>query len=108
MITQNVAEIVSRHVKLTVEGIDRMYLNVFVPDSVRAGNRPLLPHVSWSAATVCGADEPDDAKLCGGRAVRELRLGKPCCDHQRERQPQGPTQLWLPTKISKTTPCKVA
>ena len=31
MIAQNVAEIVSRHVKLTVEGIDRMYLNVYVP-----------------------------------------------------------------------------
>jgi hypothetical protein len=31
MIAQNVADIVSRHVKLTVEGIDRMYLNVFVP-----------------------------------------------------------------------------
>jgi hypothetical protein len=30
MIAQNVAEIVSRHVKLTVEGIDRMYRNVFV------------------------------------------------------------------------------
>jgi len=31
MIAQNVAEIVSRHVKLTLEAIDRMYLNVFVP-----------------------------------------------------------------------------
>jgi hypothetical protein len=31
MIAQSVAEIVSNHVKLTVEGIDRMYLNVFVP-----------------------------------------------------------------------------
>jgi len=31
MIAQSVAEIISRHVKLTVEGIDRMYLNVFVP-----------------------------------------------------------------------------
>src|SRR5215470_12805877 len=31
MIAQSVAEIVSRHVRLTVEGIDRMYLNVFVP-----------------------------------------------------------------------------
>src|SRR5215471_18882995 len=31
MIAQSLAEIVSRHVKLTVEGIDRMYLNVFVP-----------------------------------------------------------------------------
>ena len=32
MIAESVAEIVSRHVKLTVEGIDRMYLNVYVPD----------------------------------------------------------------------------
>ena len=31
MITQSVAEIVERHVRLTVAGIDRMYLNVFVP-----------------------------------------------------------------------------
>lgn len=31
MIAQSVAEIVSRHVRLAVEGIDRMYLNVFVP-----------------------------------------------------------------------------
>jgi hypothetical protein len=30
-IAQNVVEIVSRHVKLAVEGIDRMYRNVFVP-----------------------------------------------------------------------------
>src|SRR6202048_4513608 len=31
MIAQSVAEIIRRHVRLTVEGIDRMYLNVFVP-----------------------------------------------------------------------------
>jgi hypothetical protein len=31
MIARSVAEIICRHVKLTVEGIDRMYLNVFVP-----------------------------------------------------------------------------
>jgi hypothetical protein len=31
MIAQSVAEIVSHHVRLMVEGIDRMYLNVFVP-----------------------------------------------------------------------------
>jgi hypothetical protein len=31
MIAQSVAEIISRHVRLAVEGIDRMYLNVFVP-----------------------------------------------------------------------------
>ena len=31
MIAQSVADILDHHVKLTVEGIDRMYLNVFVP-----------------------------------------------------------------------------
>src|SRR5262245_15678501 len=31
MIAQSVAEILSRHVKLSVEAIDRMYLNVYVP-----------------------------------------------------------------------------
>ena len=31
MIAQSVAEVIKRHVKLTVEGIDRMYLNVYVP-----------------------------------------------------------------------------
>jgi hypothetical protein len=31
MITQNVAEILSDHVRLSVESIDRMYLNVYVP-----------------------------------------------------------------------------
>src|SRR3989441_1519962 len=31
MIAQSVAEIINRHVKLTVEGIDRMDLNVYVP-----------------------------------------------------------------------------
>ncbi len=31
MIAQSVAEIINRHVKLTVEGIDRMYLNIYVP-----------------------------------------------------------------------------
>ena len=31
MIAHSVAEIIGRHVRLTVEGIDRMYLNVYVP-----------------------------------------------------------------------------
>jgi hypothetical protein len=31
MIAQSVADILSHHVKLSLEGIDRMYLNVFVP-----------------------------------------------------------------------------
>jgi len=31
MVTQNVAEIIRHHVTLEVEGIDRMYLNAYVP-----------------------------------------------------------------------------
>jgi hypothetical protein len=31
MIAQGVADILGRHVKLAVEGIDRVYLNVYVP-----------------------------------------------------------------------------
>ena len=31
MIAQNVAERLADHVRLTVEAIDRMYLNVYVP-----------------------------------------------------------------------------
>jgi hypothetical protein len=30
MIAQSVAELLADHVRLTVEGIDRMYLNVYV------------------------------------------------------------------------------
>jgi hypothetical protein len=41
-------------------------------------------------------------------AARELRLGKPPRDYQTERQAAKPTWRTLPTKISKTTPCKVA
>jgi hypothetical protein len=31
MVAQSVADIIGRHVKLAVEGIDRMYLNIYVP-----------------------------------------------------------------------------
>ena len=44
MIAQNVADILSRHVKLSVEGIDRMYLNVYHPGAAaRTGDRAVLP-----------------------------------------------------------------
>ena len=31
MIAQTVAELLADHVRLTVEGIDRMYVNIYVP-----------------------------------------------------------------------------
>ena len=64
MIAHSVAEIVKPHLRLTVEGIDRMYLNVYVPGLQEHGiNRFSLP--PRSAAAVGGADEPDDLELCG-------------------------------------------
>ena len=36
-IAQTVAEVVKEHVTLEVEGIDRMYLNVYIPALQRAG-----------------------------------------------------------------------
>ena len=66
MIAQSVAEILGRHVRLSVEGIDRMYLNVYVPRlAVRAGNCAVLPRPSRPAAAVGGADEPDQPALRG-------------------------------------------
>ncbi len=73
MIAQSAAEIISR-VRLTVEGIDRMYLNVFVPDLQYEQG---IVHFFRTH------------RGCGGRAVRELRLGKPCCDHQRKDSRKG-------------------
>jgi hypothetical protein len=49
------------HVRLTVEGIDRMYLTVYVPDLQSAyGAVELLPFASPAAAKLIGADEPDE------------------------------------------------
>src|SRR3979490_1776662 len=43
MIAQSVADILNHHVKLSVEGIDRMYLNVYVPWlQTEQGPAPLL------------------------------------------------------------------
>ena len=59
MIAQSVADILNHHVKLTVEGIDRMYLNVFVP-RIPAELRIMqdLPRASRAAPpAVCGVDK---------------------------------------------------
>src|SRR5712675_2476388 len=72
----------------------------------RCGFLPLI--TVWLQVRVLPGCRAGAHRAKAGCAARELRLGKPCCDHQRERQPQGPTRLSLPTKISKTTPCKVA
>ena len=73
MIAQSVADILNHHVKLSVEGIDRMYLNVFVPWlQHELGSSAVLPRASRAAAAVRSPDEPDEPRLRGeaGRASR--------------------------------------
>ena len=67
MISQTVAELLADHVRLTVEGIDRMYLNVYVPRLQCAyGAVSFFPRPSRAAVGLLGPDEPDEPALCGG------------------------------------------
>jgi hypothetical protein len=65
MIAPSVAEIVKRHVRLTVEGIDRMYLNVYVPackydrGDPAAASRPHAPSLH-SASRSSNSPASDD------------------------------------------------
>ena len=54
MIAQSVANILRDHVKLSVEGIDRMYLNVYVP-RLQSENKGLS---GSSANTVANLSPP--------------------------------------------------
>ena len=72
MIAQSVADILGRHVRLAVEGIDRMYLNIYVPQlQSERGVVQLLSRAPRPAATVGGVDEPDQPDLRG--QARTLR-----------------------------------
>jgi len=72
MIAQNVAAIVADHVRLTVEAIDRMYLNVYVPRlhcAFGAVNFP--PRTPRTAARVPGADGSDEPRVPKKGAIAE-------------------------------------
>ena len=108
MIAQSVAEIISRHVRLTVEGIDRMYLNVFVPDLqyeqgivhfFRTHRGQPLP----SAALM----SPMTRSFVAGARFASYGLASHAAIINGNDSRKG-RRLSLPTKISKTTPCKVA
>ena len=49
MIAQSVAEIIGRHVRRSVEGIDRMYLNVFAP-GLQTRGEPFASSASIAAS----------------------------------------------------------
>ena len=65
MIAQSVAEILNDHVTLKVEGIDRMYLNVYVPTLQHERGSGVFPLPSRAAPSVCGVDGPDEQELRG-------------------------------------------
>ena len=48
-VPRSVAEVLAEHVTLEVEGIDRMYLNVYVPGC--SGNRAWPTSFAFTAAT---------------------------------------------------------
>ena len=63
-IAQNVAEVLGEHLVLEVEGIDRMYLNVCVPQLQWAcGIVPFFPDTSATDVGLLGVNEPYDASL---------------------------------------------
>ena len=72
MVAQSVAEILGNHVRLTVEGIDRMYLNLYVPalqsafgavSFFRAHRGQPLASSALSAAVI----HTKGSNACGGR-----------------------------------------
>ena len=73
MIAQSVADILGQHVKLSVEGIDRMYLNVYVPRlQIEQGVVGFFREHRGQPAAICSFDEPDEPELCG-------EAGRLCC-----------------------------
>ena len=73
MIAQSVADILGRHVRLAVEGIDRMYLNIYVPQLQSERGRRHLPFLSYApvyrAATE--ADAPSKRSLWALTRIRK-------------------------------------
>ena len=74
-VPRSVAEILADHVTLEVEGIDRMYLNVYVRATAAGGRRrQFLPLPSWSPVRFQRADGPDQQDVhCRHGSVRQAR-----------------------------------
>src|SRR5258705_8581738 len=92
MIAQSVAEIISR-VRLTVEG------STGCTSTCSCRTCSTSRESSTSSARIV---------VVAGCAGRELRLCKPCCAHQRGKQPQRAPPLSPPTKKLEKNPRKKA
>jgi hypothetical protein len=81
MIAQSVAEILADHVKLSVEGIDRLYLNVYVP-RLQKEQRLIC------AATLPGCPAPMQNKFLRPLLIlTKLRIAQHVCAEFIERLP---------------------
>jgi hypothetical protein len=71
-VAQSVAEILSKHVVLEVEGIDRMYLNVYVPrlQIVEGVLGFLKKHLGHKVASTRLVEPPHTGLRRGHRKVR--------------------------------------
>ena len=66
-VPRSVAEVLAEHVTLEVEGIDRMYLNVYVPGlQRRARSGQLLPISSRPPVRLQRVDGSDQQSIHGG------------------------------------------
>jgi hypothetical protein len=62
---QSVAEVLRDHVVLELEGIDRMYLNVYVPVlQAVEGVLKFIPHPPWTSGSLDGDGWADHLPLC--------------------------------------------
>jgi hypothetical protein len=63
MIEQTVGELLDEKVVLDVEGIDRLYLNDYLPMLQTGGGGLFLPEASWEPGTLDEADGADELGL---------------------------------------------
>jgi hypothetical protein len=85
MIAQSVADLLGQHVKLSVEGIDRMYLNIYVPQlQTEQGVVRFFREHRGPTGAIRRLDEPDEPQLCGGAGtLRGPTSASPCAIPQR-------------------------
>jgi hypothetical protein len=88
----SVITILSHHVKLSVEAIDRMYLNVYVPRLAnRTGRCAILPRPSRATAAVRSPDESDQRAFVAKLENFVARQGVPLVQFRKgERKDASP------------------
>ena len=95
---RTVADVLRDHVTLEVEGIDRMYLNVYQPHSDRTRRRRLLPLPSRAALRLLGAHGRRSARPSSPpSSLRRARTDPP--GHLRQGATQGRRRRGVPRPL---------